>query len=340
METLIASPKAPEPPKACTPKTVRSPWPRFLLGRLAGLAGVLVMLVAGTFLIVQLIPGDPAQVMAGPDASQAQVERIRQEQGLDQPLFTQFTDYAGGLLGGDLGTSFSSGLPVSEIIANRLPFTAQIALLAVVIALAVSVPLGMAVAVACRGGRRKALDTAFTSVTAVLGSIPEFVLATLLIMFFAIKLNLFPPSGAATLDSMVLPILALTIAPICTLARVVRRETAAVLSMDYMRTAKGRRLKALRLYARHALPNLMTSTLTLGGLVLTGLLGGAVIVEFVFAWPGLGTGVLDALVKRDYPVIQGVVLLLGVLATLLNLLVDVVLGLLDPRSLRGKAGDA
>ncbi|MBC9711085.1 ABC transporter permease [Streptomyces sp. TRM66268-LWL] len=298
------------------------------------------MLVVGTFLIVQLIPGDPAQVMAGPDASQAQVEQIRHEQGLDKPLLAQFGDYATGLLQGDLGSSYTSGIPVSEVIANRLPFTAQIAFLAVAIALVVSIPLGMAIAVACRGGRRRTLDTAFTSVTAVLGSIPEFVLATLLIMFFAIKLNMFPPSGAATLDSMVLPILALTIAPICTLARVVRRETATVLAMDYMRTAKGRRLKALRLYGRHALPNLMTSTLTLGGLVLTGLLGGAVIVEFVFQWPGLGTGVLDALVKRDYPVIQGVVLLLGILATLLNLLVDVVLGLLDPRSLRGKAGDA
>lgn len=334
METLIPS------PKAATPKTARSPWPRFLLGRLGGFAGVLVMLVIGTFLIVQLIPGDPAQVMAGPDASQAQIEQIRHAQGLDKSLLVQFGNYAGGLLQGDLGTSFSSGLPVSEVIANRLPFTAQIAFLAVLIALVVSVPLGMAIAVACRGNRRGTLDTAFTAVTAVLGSIPEFVLATLLIMFFAIKLNMLPPSGAATLDSMILPILALTIAPICTLARVVRRETAAVLAMDYMRTARGRRLTALRLYARHALPNLMTSTLTLGGLVLTGLLGGAVIVEYVFQWPGLGTGVLDALGKRDYPVIQGVVLLLGILATLLNLLVDVVLGLLDPRSLHGRAGDA
>ncbi len=337
METLIATPKT---DKAAAPKTVRSPWPRFLLGRLVGLVAVLVMLIVGTFLIVQLIPGDPAQVIAGPDASQAQVEQIRQEQGLDQPLFTQFTQYVGGLLQGDLGTSFSSDLPVSQVISDRLPFTAQIALLAVVIALVVSVPLGMAVAVACRGNRRKWLDTAFTSVTAILGSIPEFVLATLLIMFFAIKLKMFPPSGAATLDSMILPILALSLAPICTLARVVRRETASVLAMDYMRTAKGRRLKAVRLYARHALPNLMTSTLTLGGLVLTGLLGGAVIVEYVFQWPGLGPGILDALMKRDYPVIQGVVLVLGILATLLNLLVDVVLGLLDPRSLRGKAGDA
>ncbi|MFE1949251.1 ABC transporter permease [Streptomyces sp. NPDC059524] len=334
METPTAS------PNAATPKPAGSPWPRFLLGRLAGLAGVLVTLVVGTFLIVQLIPGDPAQVMAGPDAGPARIEQIRHAQGLDQPLLTQFLHYASGLLHGDLGTSFSSGLPVSGLITDRLPFTAEIALLAVVIALAVSIPLGMAVAVACWGDRRRTLDTAFTSVTSILGSVPEFVLATLLIMLFAIKLKMLPPSGAATLDAMILPVLALTIAPICTLARVVRRETATVLAMEYMRTARGRRLSALRLYARHALPNLMTSTLTLGGLILTGLLGGAVIVEFVFAWPGLGTGVLDALVKRDYPVIQGVVLVLGVLATLLNLLVDVVLGLLDPRSLRGKAGDA
>lgn len=331
----------PVPPEAATPRNAAgSPWLRFLLGRLAGFAGVLLTLVVGTFLIVQLIPGDPAQVMAGPDAEPARVEQIRHAQGLDQPLLTQFGHYVSGLLHGDLGTSFSSGLPVSGIIADRLPFTAQIALLAVVVALAAGIPLGMAVAVACRGGRRRALDTMFTSVTSILGSVPEFVLATVLIMFFAIKLKLLPPSGAATLDSMILPVLALTVAPICTLARIVRRETATVLAMDYMRAAQGRRPSALRLYARHALPNLMTSTLTLGGLILTGLLGGAVVVEFVFAWPGLGTGVLDAIVKRDYPVIQGVVLVLGVLATLLNLLVDVVLGILDPRSLSGKAGSA
>lgn len=317
-----------------------SPWPRFLLGRLAGLAGVLVTLVVGTFAMVQLIPGDPAQVIAGTNATPEQIEAVRQQQGLDRPLLTQFGDYVGGLLGGDLGTSFASGQEVTQVISDRLPFTAQVALLAMVLVLLVSVPLGMAVAVLCRGGRHKVLDTSFTSVTALLGAVPEYVLATFLILVFVVQFGLLPAAGAATLSSMIMPILAVSLGPICTMARIVRREAATVLEQDYMRTARGRRLGHLRLYARHALPNLMTSTLTLGGLILTSLLGGAVIVEVVFAWPGLGQGVLDAITKRDYPVIQGVVLVLGVLATLLNLLVDVALGVLDPRTLRGKAGEA
>ncbi|GAB3683477.1 ABC transporter permease [Actinocorallia lasiicapitis] len=329
---------------AATPKKVKagpaSPWPRFLLGRLAGLLGVLAVLVVVTFAMVQLIPGDPAQVIAGANATPEQIEAVRVRQGLDRPLLTQFSGYVGGLLHGDLGTSFAGGQPVTRVIADRLPFTAQVALLAMVLVLLVSVPLGMAVAVACRGGRRRALDTSFTSVTALLGAVPEYVLATFMILVFVVWFGLLPAAGAATLSSMIMPILAVSLGPICTMARIVRRETATVLEQDYLRTARGRRLGAVRLYARHALPNLMTSTLTLGGLILTSLLGGAVIIEVVFAWPGLGQGVLDAITKRDYPVIQGVVLVLGLLATVLNILVDVALGVLDPRTLRGKTGEA
>lgn len=333
--TLAVSPKDPPPPGKTA---VRSPWLHFLRRRLTGLAGVLVTLVAGTFLIVQLIPGDPARTVAGANATPERIERLRRELGLDQPLWRQFTDYAGGILHGDLGTSFANGQPVTKIIGDRLPFTAELALLAIVVALLVSVPLGMAVAVACRGGRRRLLDTAFSAATAFAGAVPEYVLGTVLVLVFAITFALLPAAGAASLGSLVLPVLAVSVGPICTLARIVRRETAVVLAQDYMRTARGRRLGTLRLYSRHALPNLMTSTLTLGGLILAGLLGGTVVVEKVFAWPGLGTAVVNAIVSRDYPVIQGAVLMLGLLAAALNLLVDVVLGLLDPRTLTGKAG--
>lgn len=318
----------------------RSPWTGFLLRRLVGLGGVLATLVVGTFVMVQLIPGDPARQVAGPNATAEQIEQVRRGLGLDLPLWEQFTTYVGGLLHGDLGTSFAAGLPVSRMIGDRLPFTAQLALIAMVLVLLVSVPLGMAVAVACRGGRRRRLDSAFTAVTAVAGAVPEYVLATVLVLVFAVTLGVLPAAGAASLSAMVLPVLAVSVGPVCTLARIVRRETATVLTQDYLRTARGHRLRALRLYARHALPNLLTSTLTLGGLILSGLLGGTVIVEFVFAWPGLGTGVVNAITARDYPVVQGIVLLLGLLATVLNLLVDVVLGLLDPRTLTGKTDSA
>lgn len=322
------------------PVRSRSPWTVFLLHRLAGLAGVLLTLVVGTFLMIQLIPGDPARQLAGANATAERITQARHELGLDRPLWEQFTSYAGGLLRGDLGTSFAAGRPVSELIGSRLPFTAELALIAMVLVLMISVPLGMAVAVACRGGRRRWLDTGFSSVTTLAGAVPEYVLATVLVLVFAVTLGWLPAAGAASLSAMVLPVLAVSVGPVCTLARIVRRETAAVLGQDYLRTARGHRLRALRLYARHAMPNLLTSTLTLGGLILSGLLGGTVIVEIVFAWPGLGTGVVDAITARDYPVIQGIVLLLGLLATVLNLLVDVVLGLLDPRTLDGRAGRA
>jgi peptide/nickel transport system permease protein len=310
------------------------PWGAFLVRRLAGLTAVAVTLVAGTFLMVQLIPGDPARVVAGAEATPADVERARHELGLDQTLFARFGTYTAGLLRGDMGTSFQTKESVAQIIAGRLPFTAQIALLAVLVVLVLAVPIGLAAA--ARGDRRT--DGAFTFVTGTVGATPEYIIGTLLVLGFAIKLGWLPAAGAETLSSMVLPVAALVLPATCVMARIVRSEAAHVLAQDYLRTARSRRLPALRLYARHALPNLLTATLTLGGLILAGLLGGTVVVESVFAWPGIGQRVVEALLVRDYPVIQGCVLVLGLLAALLNLLVDVVLALLDPRVLAGKGG--
>lgn len=314
--------------------TLLGPWGTFLVRRLAGLTAVAVTLVAGTFLMVQLIPGDPARAVAGAEATPADVERARHELGLDQPLLTRFGTYTGGLLRGDMGTSFQTQEPVAEVIGGRLPFTVEIALLSVLVVLVLAVPIGLAVA--ARGSRRT--DGSFTFVTGTVGATPEYIIGTLLVLGFAIRLGWLPAAGAETVSSMVLPVAALVLPATCVMARIVRREAAHVLAQDYMRTARGRRLPPLRLYARHALPNLLTATLTLGGLILAGLLGGTVVVESVFAWPGIGQRVVEALLVRDYPVIQGCVLVLGLLAALLNLLVDVVLALLDPRTLAGKGG--
>ncbi|RSS56743.1 ABC transporter permease [Streptomyces sp. WAC01280] len=314
--------------------TTLGPWGTFLVRRLVGLVAVAVTLVVGTFLMVQLIPGDPARVVAGADATPADVELARHELGLDRTLLSQFGTYASGLLRGDLGTAFQTKESVAEIIGSRLPFTAEIAFLSVLVVLVLAVPIGLAVA--ARGSRRT--DGAFTFVTGLVGATPEYIIGTLLVLGFAIRLGWLPAAGAETVTSMVLPIAALVLPGTCVMARIVRGEAAHVLAQDYMRTARGRRLPPLRLYARHALPNLLTATLTLGGLILAGLLGGTVVVETVFAWPGIGQRVVEALLVRDYPVIQGCVLVLGLLAALLNLLVDVVLALLDPRTLAGKGG--
>ena len=224
---------------------------------------------------------------------------------------------------------------MGTLIFTRFPFTAEIALLAIVLVLLVAVPLGMAVAIATRGGRNKWLDTAFNFLTGVFYSVPQYVLATLLVVVFAVTLGWFPAAGAATLGSLVLPTAALTVGPTCVIARIVRRETAVVLDKDYIRTARGWRLGALRTHARYVLPNLVTTTLTLSGLILAAQLGGAVVIETVFAWPGLGQGIVNAILQRDYPVIRGIILVLGLLATLIIILVDLILAIIDPRNLEG-----
>lgn len=314
-----------------------SPWADYALRRAGGVLLSVALLVVVTFFMVPLIPGDPAVAVAGADATTEQIEAIRNNLGLNDPLLVQFINYVGGLLTGDLGESFAYSTSVSQIIATKLPFTAEIALLGIILVLLISVPVGMLVGILTRGGRKKWLDVSFGMLTAFFQAVPQYVVSTMLVVVFAIILKVLPAAGAASLSALILPVVGLSIAPICSIARVVRRETSTVLEQDYLRTGRGWRLPALRLYARHALPNLLTTALTLAGLILAGMLGGAIIVENVFNWPGLGREIVTAIVNKDYPVIQGIILVLGFLAILLNLLVDVILGLIDPRTLGGKS---
>ena len=313
-----------------------SPWGSFVLRRLGGLALSFAVLLLVTFLIVPLLPGDPAVNIAGEGATQAQIDAIREGLGLDQPLYAQFFAYLAGVFQFDLGTSFATGEPVVQIIAARFPFTAEIAFLALALILLVAVPLGLSVAVATRGGRNRWLDTGFNAVTGFFYSIPQYVMGTLLVAAFAIGLGWFPPAGAATLSSLVLPVVALMIQPICTIGRVVRREAAVVLDQDFIRTARGWRLTDLHTNLRYVLPNVVTTTLTLSGLILAAQLGGAIVIENVFNWPGLGQGIISAILNRDYPTIRGIILTLGLLATGIIIVVDFLLAVIDPRNLGGQ----
>ncbi len=312
-------------------------WVNFAIRRTGGLLLSLFLLVVLTFMIVPLIPGDPARAIAGTDASPETLARLREQMGLDDPLPLRFLDYLTGLLQFDLGTSFRFNDAVAGIVATKLPYTAQLALMAIAVVLVVAIPAGMGVGVLTRGGRRRWLDLVFSNVAGFLASLPGYVTATLLIVAFAIMVPIFPAGGADSLAALVLPTLALGIGPACAVARVVRQETATVLEQDYMRTARGRRIPPLRLYLRHALPNLLTSTLTLTGLILASLLGGAIIIETVFNYPGLGNEIIQAIIYRDYPLIQGIILVIGLIATLLNILVDVILGIIDPRTVGAKS---
>lgn len=310
-----------------------SPGVRLALRRTASLGIVLAALLVASFLMVRLIPGDPARTIAGFDASREEVERVRQALGLDRPLLTQFVAYTRNALRLNFGESFVTSEPVTKIIADRLPETGQLALVALLLVLFLSVPLGMIAGALTREGRNRGAEVAFTAVTSIGGALPEFLASTFLAFFFAVWLRWLPVAGADSSAAIILPALAISIRPIAILSRIVRVEALNVLAQDYIRTARSKRLPATLLYLRHTLPNVLTAALTIGGLLFTGLLGGAVIVENVFAWPGLGTAVVSAVLARDYPVIQGVILMLGIAVVLVNTFVDILLGIVDPRSL-------
>ena len=290
------------------------------------------VLVIGAFALIHLVPGDPVRASLGLTAPPELVEARRVALGLDRPLLQQFWSYVTGMTHGNLGQSMSSGLPVAQIIGDRFPNTAELAGLAFVLVMVVALPLGMMLGVATRDGRRRGLELGFIAASNTLVAIPNFLLAVAGVTLFAVILKALPVAGREGANSYVLPVLALAAGPAASIGLIVRVETMRVLRQDYMRTARAKRLPARLLYLRHALPNLMTSTLTLGGLLLGGLVAGTVLVENVFAWPGLGTTIVGSINEKDYPVVQGVVLVLGATVLVVNLLVDLTVAVLDPRS--------
>ena len=310
----------------------RSAWGRFLLRRVGRLAASLAVLAVAAFALIHVVPGDPVRASLGITAPPELVEARRTLLGLDRPLLAQFGSYLTGLAQGDLGISLSSGQPVTQVISDRFPNTATLAALAFVTVMLVSLPLGMALGVATRDGRRRRLELAFVAVSNVITAVPSFLLAVAGVTLFAVTLGAFPVAGRDGPSSYVLPVLALSLGPAASLALIVRVETLRVLRQDYMRTARAKRLPARLLHLRHALPNLLTAALTLGGLLFGGLVAGTVLIESVFAWPGLGATIVGSIAEKDYPVVQGVVLVLGATVLVINLAVDVIVGIVDPRS--------
>jgi len=223
-------------------------------------------------------------------------------------------------------------VPVTQTIADRLPATVEIAAFAFIVTLLVSVPLGVMMAALTRGGRRRRTELAFTSSSVVTAAIPDFLLAVGLVYVLGVSLGWLPVAGRSGPSSFVLPVLCLAVGPTAVLARIVRVEMLTVLEADFVRTARAKRLPAWVVYLRHALPNAMTTTLTVGGLMLGGLVAGTVLVENVLAWPGLGSTIVSSILAKDYPVVQGIVLVYGLGVLAINLIVDVVLAVIDPRS--------
>ncbi|TQS46836.1 ABC transporter permease [Cryptosporangium phraense] len=309
-----------------------NPWVGFGARRLGRLLVSLWVLVTASFAMIHLIPGDPVRGALGPTAPADLVEARRHALGLDDPLPVQYLHYLQGLFTGDLGTSLQSRLPVADVVAQRLPATLMLAVLAFLTAVVIAIPLGVAMGVATRRGRGHRTEVAFTSTSTVVATIPDFLIGVALVYVFGILLGWLPIAGNDTAASYVLPVISLAIGPAAILARIVRVEMSAVLEADFVRTARAKRLPSRTVYLRHALPNAVTGALTIGGLLLSAMVAGTVLVENVFAWPGLGSTIVQSILTKDYPVVQAIVLVYGVGVLLTNLVVDVVLALLDPRS--------
>jgi peptide/nickel transport system permease protein len=309
-----------------------NPWVRFAARRLASLLAGVALLVVGSFMMVQLIPGDPVRRIVGTNVSPRYLEQQRARLGLDKPVVEQFGDYVSATASLDFGTSFRTREPVGELVSERLPKTLELATAATLIVLLIGIPLGLLMGVLTRGDRHPHAAGAFLVGTSTLAAVPEFVLGTFLVFLFAVKTGFFPVAGSQGLATLVLPSLAIALPTLAIMSRIVRVQTIDVLRKDYIRTARSKRLPGRIVYVRHTLPNVLTAALTVGGLLFMGLVGGTVVVENIFSWPGLGSATVAAIENRDYPVIQGAVLILGVLVLVVNTLLDVVLALLDPRS--------
>ncbi len=292
-------------------------------------SALLVMLGVCTlvFLLIHLVPGDPVDAMLGESALPADREMLRQSLGLDLPLAEQYRRYLVGLLRLDLGHSFQDQRPVAAILAERLPATLRLAGAALALALLLAIPMGMLAAYR----RGTALDSGIMAFSLVGMSMPNFWLGPLLILVFSLWLGWTPVSGSDAPGSILLPAITLGTALAAILARMVRASLLEVLGEDYIRTARAKGLSEPAVLRRHALRNAWLPILTLVGLQLGGLLGGAVITETVFAWPGIGSLLVESIQSRDFPVVQGCVLLISLVYVLVNTLTDMAYMLVDPR---------
>lgn len=300
---------------------------RYLLRRLAQSILVVLGVSVLVFLLVRSIPGDPARLYLPPSASDEQVAQLRRELGLEQPLPVQYAHFLLRALHGDLGNSLYYGAPAAQVVMEKFPATLLLATSALVIAVGIGAPLGILSAVR----RGSPLDYVAMALAIVGQSMPAFWLGLMLILVFAVNLRLLPTSGMHSPQSLFLPAFTLGAYVMSLIARLVRAGMLDVLSEDYVRTARAKGLAERAVLVGHALRNTLIPVITVVGLQLGTLLGGAVITETVFSWPGVGTVVVTAISSRDYAVVQAVVLMISVVFVFLNLAVDLLYAYVDPR---------
>ncbi len=299
----------------------------YVIKRLLSTIPVLIGISLLLFIMLRMLPGDPAQVLAGEMASPAEIESIRHQLGLDRPIYVQYASFLGRLVRFDLGRSARTQNPVIGEVWARLPNTAMLAVAAITLACLFGIPAGVISAV-----RPYTWVDYTVTLAALFGiSMPVFWLGLMLVVLFSIILKLLPAGGTGSWQHMILPSITLASFVVAFIARMTRATMLEVLSQDYTTTARSKGLKERVVIIKHALKNALIPIITVVGLQFGLLLGGAVLTETVFAWPGLGRLIVDSILARDYPVIQGAILIFGLLYILVNLTVDVIYAFVDPR---------
>lgn len=299
----------------------------FLLRRVLLTAPVLLGVATLVFSLIHLVPGDPAQSMLGESAAPQDIAALRTRLGLDRPLLVQYGAFIGGAVTGDLGRSFRTGQPVTTMLAERVPATAELALAAMAVAILLAVPLGVVAAVL----RGTTIDHGAMTFSLAGISIPNFWLGPLLAIVFAVELGWLPVSGRGSASHLVLPAVSLGLALAAILARMTRASLLEELGELYVRAARARGVSRAGAVVRHALANSLVPVVTIVALQFGAVLTGAVITETIFAWPGIGRLLIQSIGFRDYPMLQGCILLIAVTYVAVNLATDLLYGWLDPR---------
>ncbi|NDJ59520.1 MAG: ABC transporter permease [Chloroflexi bacterium] len=301
---------------------------RFLTRRLLQAIPTVVLVTMLVFLMLHLTPGDPAQVLLGDQRSTPEMlERVRADMGLDRPLVEQYLTYMGSVLGGDLGRSLITNIPVGESILLRLPHTIELTIAAMLLAMVLGIGLGVLAALR----HNTVVDTAAMTLALIGISMPVYWSSLLLIMLFSVGLGWFPPIGQGSLDRLVLPAFALALVSAGALARLVRSSMLEVLNQDYIVTARSKGLAQRRVIAWHAVRNALIPVITILGLTFGNLLGGAVLTETIFARLGIGAMYVEAVLQKDFTLVQGTTLFIALAYVVINITIDLIYLVIDPR---------
>lgn len=312
----------------------------FLIRRIVLTIPILFLVSIMTFSLIHLIPGDPARVILGQEATPEMYQALRHELGLDQPIVIQYVNWLGKVLHGDLGMSITDHVPVIQLISQRLPATIELTIGTFIVAVLIAIPTGILAA-----ARRKTWIDYTSTFTALGGmSVPNFWLGMMLIIFFSVKHNWLPSSGytpitqnlAQNLTAMILPCLATGLRESAVLMRMLRSSLLDVVNLDFVRTARAKGLNEFHTIIGHVLRNAMIPVVTTSGIMIAGLLGGLVITESIFSIPGFGRLIVESVFKRDYVTVQGAILISAALVVLVNLCVDLLYAIIDPRIRAGE----